>query len=138
MQFDDSAACERFMGRWSRAVAPVFLDWFAAPPGRPDRMSAAGRAFLPRRSSSAARQRAFRFCELGCEWLRRREQVWSPSHGEQSQYLRIYMGHLRQKLEAIQRGRAACSPRLALAIVWRPNRVWHHQLIDPPGRAHAP
>ena len=29
--FDDSAAYERFMGRWSRAAAPVFLDWVAAP-----------------------------------------------------------------------------------------------------------
>jgi two-component system, OmpR family, KDP operon response regulator KdpE len=27
-------------------------------------------------------------------------EVWGPSHGEQSHYLRIYMGHLRQKLEA--------------------------------------
>lgn len=26
-------------------------------------------------------------------------QVWGPSHSEQSHYLRIYMGHLRQKLE---------------------------------------
>ncbi|MBK1682038.1 two-component system response regulator KdpE [Rhodoferax fermentans] len=26
--------------------------------------------------------------------------VWGPSHAEQSHYLRIYMGHLRQKLEA--------------------------------------
>ncbi len=25
--------------------------------------------------------------------------VWGPSHAEQSHYLRIYMGHLRQKLE---------------------------------------
>jgi ubiquinone/menaquinone biosynthesis C-methylase UbiE len=33
VQFDDSAAYERFMGRWSRAVAPVFLDWLQAPPG---------------------------------------------------------------------------------------------------------
>jgi ubiquinone/menaquinone biosynthesis C-methylase UbiE len=31
--FDDSAAYERFMGRWSRAAAPVFLDWVAAPSG---------------------------------------------------------------------------------------------------------
>jgi ubiquinone/menaquinone biosynthesis C-methylase UbiE len=31
--FDDSAAYERFMGRWSRAVAPLFLDWLGAPPG---------------------------------------------------------------------------------------------------------
>src|SRR5262245_11380772 len=30
--FDDSAAYERAMGRWSRAVAPVFLRW-VAPPG---------------------------------------------------------------------------------------------------------
>jgi ubiquinone/menaquinone biosynthesis C-methylase UbiE len=29
--FDDSAAYERFMGRWSRAVAPVFLDWLSPP-----------------------------------------------------------------------------------------------------------
>ena len=28
--FDDSAAYERCMGRWSRAVAPVFLDWLGA------------------------------------------------------------------------------------------------------------
>lgn len=27
-------------------------------------------------------------------------EVWGPSHGEQSHYLRIYMGHLRAKLEA--------------------------------------
>lgn len=27
-------------------------------------------------------------------------EVWGPSHVEQSHYLRIYMGHLRQKLEA--------------------------------------
>jgi SAM-dependent methyltransferase len=33
MQFDDSAAYERFMGRWSRAAAPIFLDWLAARPG---------------------------------------------------------------------------------------------------------
>jgi two-component system KDP operon response regulator KdpE len=26
--------------------------------------------------------------------------VWGPSHSEQSHYLRIYMGHLRQKLES--------------------------------------
>jgi two-component system, OmpR family, KDP operon response regulator KdpE len=26
-------------------------------------------------------------------------QVWGPSHAESSHYLRIYMGHLRQKLE---------------------------------------
>lgn len=31
MNFDDSAAYERFMGRWSRAVAPLFLDWIAPP-----------------------------------------------------------------------------------------------------------
>jgi len=27
-------------------------------------------------------------------------EVWGPSHGGQNHYLRIYMGHLRQKLEA--------------------------------------
>jgi len=27
-------------------------------------------------------------------------EVWGPSHSEQSHYLRIYMGHLRHKLEA--------------------------------------
>ena len=27
-------------------------------------------------------------------------EVWGPSHSGQSHYLRIYMGHLRQKLEA--------------------------------------
>jgi SAM-dependent methyltransferase len=30
--FDDSAAYERAMGRWSRAVGPGFLDWVAPPP----------------------------------------------------------------------------------------------------------
>ena len=29
--FDDSAAYERFMGRWSRAAGTVFLDWMAPP-----------------------------------------------------------------------------------------------------------
>jgi len=32
LTFDDSAAYERFMGRWSRAVAPVFLGWLGARP----------------------------------------------------------------------------------------------------------
>ncbi|KAA2236571.1 class I SAM-dependent methyltransferase [Salinarimonas soli] len=27
-------AYERYMGRWSRGVAPLFLDWLGAPPGR--------------------------------------------------------------------------------------------------------
>jgi len=31
--FDDSAAYERFMGRWSRAVGAIFLDWVAPPAG---------------------------------------------------------------------------------------------------------
>ena len=30
-KFDDGAAYERAMGRWSRAVAPVFLQWLAPP-----------------------------------------------------------------------------------------------------------
>ena len=29
--FDDSAAYERFMGRWSRAAGEVFVDWLAPP-----------------------------------------------------------------------------------------------------------
>jgi ubiquinone/menaquinone biosynthesis C-methylase UbiE len=29
--FDDGAAYERFMGRWSRAVGNIFLDWLAPP-----------------------------------------------------------------------------------------------------------
>ncbi|MEO6362527.1 MAG: class I SAM-dependent methyltransferase, partial [Caldimonas sp.] len=33
LRFDDSDAYERFMGRWTRAVAPVFLDWLAVGPG---------------------------------------------------------------------------------------------------------
>lgn len=33
INFDDSAAYERAMGRWSCAVAPVFLEWVAPPPG---------------------------------------------------------------------------------------------------------
>jgi ubiquinone/menaquinone biosynthesis C-methylase UbiE len=31
--FDDGAAYERFMGRWSRAVGAVFLEWLAPPNG---------------------------------------------------------------------------------------------------------
>jgi two-component system KDP operon response regulator KdpE len=27
------------------------------------------------------------------------KEVWGPSHSESGHYLRIYMGHLRQKLE---------------------------------------
>jgi ubiquinone/menaquinone biosynthesis C-methylase UbiE len=33
IDFDDSAAYERAMGRWSRAVAPDFLQWLAPPAG---------------------------------------------------------------------------------------------------------
>jgi len=33
IKFDDGAAYERAMGRWSRAVAPVFLQWLAPPAG---------------------------------------------------------------------------------------------------------
>ena len=31
MSFEDAGAYERFMGRWSRAVAPTFLDWLEPP-----------------------------------------------------------------------------------------------------------
>jgi ubiquinone/menaquinone biosynthesis C-methylase UbiE len=31
--FTDGAAYERMMGRWSRAVGGIFLDWLALPPG---------------------------------------------------------------------------------------------------------
>ncbi len=31
--FDDASAYERYMGRWSRAAGPVFLNWLAAPGG---------------------------------------------------------------------------------------------------------
>ena len=31
--FDDSAAYERVMGRWSRAAGEVFIDWLAPPAG---------------------------------------------------------------------------------------------------------
>ncbi|WP_395245441.1 class I SAM-dependent methyltransferase [Agromyces sp. MMS24-K17] len=32
-RFDSAAPYERYMGRWSRLVAPAFLDWFDAPAG---------------------------------------------------------------------------------------------------------
>lgn len=32
IEFTDAGAYERFMGRWSRAVAPHFLQWIAPPP----------------------------------------------------------------------------------------------------------
>jgi ubiquinone/menaquinone biosynthesis C-methylase UbiE len=32
-RFDDSEGYERFMGAWSRAATPIFLDWLAAPRG---------------------------------------------------------------------------------------------------------
>jgi SAM-dependent methyltransferase len=31
--FDDAAAYDRFMGRWTRGVGSVFLDWLAPPAG---------------------------------------------------------------------------------------------------------
>src|SRR5436190_20221478 len=33
INFSDGAAYERFMGRWSRAVGTIFLDWVAPSPG---------------------------------------------------------------------------------------------------------
>jgi len=33
LRFDDSAGYERFMGRWSRAAAPTFLDWLGMRAG---------------------------------------------------------------------------------------------------------
>ena len=33
LRFEDSAGYERFMGRWTRAVARAFLDWLAVAPG---------------------------------------------------------------------------------------------------------
>src|SRR6478735_12573074 len=31
--FDDAATYDRFMGRWSRGIGSVFLDWLAPPAG---------------------------------------------------------------------------------------------------------
>lgn len=33
IRFDNGAAYEEYMGRWSQLVGEVFLDWLAAPPG---------------------------------------------------------------------------------------------------------
>ena len=35
-------------------------------------------------------------------------EVWGPSHVDHSHYLRIYMGHLRQKLEVDPNSRSTC------------------------------
>ena len=34
--------------------------------------------------------------------------VWGPSHVEDNHYLRVYMGNLRQKLEAVPAARSTC------------------------------
>jgi len=34
VRFDDGAAYERFMGKWSQLVATAFLDWVARETGR--------------------------------------------------------------------------------------------------------
>src|SRR5215208_1280948 len=33
VRFDDGAAYERYMGKWSRLVGESFLDWLAPKPG---------------------------------------------------------------------------------------------------------
>jgi hypothetical protein len=33
IRFDDGAAYERFMGKWSRLAGETFLDWLAPQPG---------------------------------------------------------------------------------------------------------
>ena len=33
VEFDDGSVYEHFMGRWSRAIGTIFLDWLAAPKG---------------------------------------------------------------------------------------------------------
>jgi SAM-dependent methyltransferase len=33
IRFDDGAAYERFMGKWSNLAGEIFLDWLAPPPG---------------------------------------------------------------------------------------------------------
>jgi len=42
-------------------------------------------------------------------------EVWGPSHDDQAHYLRVYMAHLRHKLEASRPGPAICSPSPASA-----------------------
>lgn len=34
IRFDDGAACERYMGKWSRPAGETFLDWLAPASGR--------------------------------------------------------------------------------------------------------
>jgi hypothetical protein len=33
IRFDDGAAYERYMGKWSQLVGETFLDWLAPTPG---------------------------------------------------------------------------------------------------------
>ena len=49
VHFDDGAAYERFMGRWSRALGATFIDWIGAalPPQIRATLAAAVRALLP-------------------------------------------------------------------------------------------
>jgi hypothetical protein len=33
IRFEDGAAYENYMGKWSQLAGSIFLDWLAAPPG---------------------------------------------------------------------------------------------------------
>ena len=33
IRFDDGAAYERYMGKWSQLAGEIFLDWLAPKPG---------------------------------------------------------------------------------------------------------
>ncbi len=53
--FDDAAAYERVMGRWSGAVGARFLDWLAPTSGLRWLDAAAAQALSPSSYSSVAR-----------------------------------------------------------------------------------
>lgn len=44
------------------------------------------------------------------------EQVWGPTHAEEAQYTRVYVGSLRRRSRKIQRNRRSFSPSRALGI----------------------
>ena len=49
--------------------------------------------------------------------------VWGPEHSEQTEYLRVFVGQLRKKIEPIPRSRPTCEPSRGSAIASIPAQI---------------
>lgn len=134
-RWKDAAAYDRYMGRWSRALAERFVSWLAVPPGSAWLEIGCGTGALTRAIRSVAEPRSLTACDTSRDYVAYcREHVRdarvrfveastdalpSPGPGHDVVASSLVLNFLPDPAEALDRMRRACRERgTVAACVW--------------------